>query len=173
MKLNKYNQFFEEYNLNIRPAKKVLNSKKLSHSQRVAEMVVKLENREDLYQASFYHDFLERGGSLNKLFNLISPYSIELVQALSKDEGVNDTLEALKNTIINKSDRFVADVLLIKLVDRWDNLTTKNNEGDLNRKYLKKSRELVSYIYSNYPNDKSKIESFIAQYMSPILNIEL
>lgn len=170
MRLNKYNQFLEEYNLNIKPARKVLNDKKLSHSQRVAEMVIKLEDREDLYQASFYHDFLERGGGLNKLNNLMSPYSVELIQALSKDEGINDTLESLRSSIEGRDNNFISDVLLIKLVDRWDNLTTKYNEGDLSKKYIKKSRELIRYIYTNYPNDKSKIESFITTYISPILN---
>lgn len=170
MKLRKYKQFLEEYNLDIKPAKKVLNNKKLSHSQRVADQVIKLDNREDLYQASFYHDFLERGGDVNNINNLLTPYSIQLIQALSKDEGENDTLEALQNSVKNKDDNFKKDVFLIKLVDRWDNLTSKYSSGELNKKYQKKSRELIRYIWKNYPGDKSVIEAFISKYISPFLN---
>jgi len=172
MKIRKYTQFLEEYNLDLKPAKKILNDKKLSHSQRVAEMVIELENREDLYQAAFYHDYLERGGNIVKINKLLSPYSIELVKALSRDEGSYDTLENLKLSIKDKDSQFIQDVFLIKLVDRWDNLITKKQKGELNKKYLKKSRELVSYIYHNYPSsNRSKIGDFITNSINPLLNI--
>jgi DNA primase len=170
MKLRRYIKFFEDYNIDMEPAKKVLNDKKLSHSQRVADMVIKLDNREELYQAAFYHDFLERGGSLNQISKLLSPYSIEIIKALSKDEGDNDTLESLKSSIQGKDKNLIQDILLIKLIDRWDNISSKLKNGDLNTKYLKKSRELVRFIYQKYPGDKSKIEPFIINNLSPILN---
>lgn len=168
MKLHRYRKFYEKYILEIDPIKRVLGNKKFKHSKRVANRVVKLDDREDLYQAAFYHDFLERGGQIESIQNELSPYSLELIMALSKEEG-QDTLEVLKKSIQGQDDGFIRDVFLIKLVDRADNLAKKYQDGDLGKKYLQRSRDLITYIHHHYPGDKSKINDFIRTNILPYL----
>ena len=95
---------FEHYLLeyvDMKHAKRVLPSKKLKHSKRVGELTKLIKDDVDVYSASVYHDFLERGGETTDMQKILSPYAFQLVQILTNDTN-EDTLYKLKSMLSGK-----------------------------------------------------------------------
>ena len=97
MSILKFEDFLLEYlDVDMKKIKKVLPTKKLKHSKRVADLTRLLNDNPDIYSAAVYHDFLERGGEKSDMKKILSPYSIQLVKVLS-NETDEDTLTKLKS----------------------------------------------------------------------------
>lgn len=149
-----------EYYVSTKPIKKVLSKNKLKHSKRVANNTSYMIYSEDVYNAALYHDFLEKGGSDTILKTIVSEYSYELIQALSHSDN-ESVIKALKNKLIGKSEKFINDIIIIKLADRADNLKRRANDRSLNKEYIKKSIKLIQYLYDSYTGDSPNISKFI------------
>lgn len=160
---------FENYLLeyvDMKHAKRVLPNKKLKHSKRVGEMTKLIKDDVDVYSAAVYHDFLERGGEFKDMEEILTPYALELVKILTNDTD-EDTLNKLKFALAGKPQTLINDILIIKLCDRCDNLKKREFKNDLNKGYLKKSAELIQWIWDSYSGDKSKIKAFIDHNILP------
>jgi hypothetical protein len=152
-------KLFEKF-VDTLPIKNVMSKSKFEHSKRVASLVKQLSDSIDVYNGALYHDFLERGGSEIQTKSILSYYTYQLVNALSHRDD-EDTLEALKRNLNDKSQLFINDIVIIKLGDRTDNLITRVKEDRLKKKYIKKSAKLIQFLYDSYLGDKSKINDFI------------
>lgn len=175
MILNFLNFLYEYGNVNIKPAKKVLSDKKFKHSKRVAELTKILKDENYIYSAAIYHDFLERGGTLEELKNLVPKESIEIIEILTNDTD-ESTILKLKSKLEGKSINVINDVLLIKLCDRCDNLKIRYNNKELKSNYIDKSAELIQWIYQTYSGDKLKLKQFLQKEMItyvPIIILDL
>ena len=147
-------------------AKNVLPTKKLKHSKRVAELTKLIKDNKDIYSASVYHDFLERGGEVKDMSKILSPYALLLVKDLT-NENDEDTYQKLKKSISGKTKGFVDDLLTIKLCDRTDNLKKRVFKNSLNKNYLNKSIELIQFIYDNYNGNKQVLLNFMENQLFP------
>jgi hypothetical protein len=154
-----YENFLYEY-VNMEFVSKILSNKKLKHSKRVAELTKLIKDDEDIYAASVYHDFLERGGDVKDMEQTLSKHALELAHLLTNDED-EDTLLKLQKSLYNKPKNIINDVLTIKICDRFDNLKRKMIKNELSKKYIRKSSELIQWIWDNFDGDKSKLEDFI------------
>ena len=138
-----------------------LSKKKIKHSKRVAKLVKTLSDSDDVYYAALYHDFIEGGGDLKNLNKTSTYQSFRMILALTKNDG-DDTLGSLKKNLFGQEQKFINDVIKIKLCDRYDNLKKRNKNDELSKKYLKKSIKLVRYLYESYVgSDKYIIENFL------------
>ena len=146
-----------------------MNDRKVKHSCKVAEIVKLFTDSEDLYQAALYHDYIERGGKKEELLHLISPYATELVMHLTKTEDLaaqveddNETLAILRLAIENLPESVRNDIVVIKVADRADNLRKREKKGELSKGYIKKSAELVEYLFNSYTGaNKKAFKKFI------------
>lgn len=156
-----FSTFLVEY-VDLKHVKNVLPSKKYKHSKRVAELTKQIKNADsdDIYASAVYHDFLERGGDIKEMEMILTPYALELVKILT-NETDEDTLIKLKSLLSGKSQSMIDDILIIKLCDRTDNLTKRIFNNELNKKYYKKTVELLQWIWDNYKGDKKIMEDFI------------
>jgi len=163
----KLEEYIKEYvDMNI--AKKVLPKMKFKHSKRIAELSKLIKDDENIYSASLYHDFIERGGNIDDLKKILNSYSIELVKCLTNEDD-SDTLEKLKKFLKNKPQNFIDDVLIIKLCDRTDNLKKRVFQNTLTKPYRKKSVELIQWILDNFKGDKQKMKQFIESNIFPYI----
>jgi (p)ppGpp synthase/HD superfamily hydrolase len=168
----KFNEFLLEYlDVDVEKVKQKLSKEKFKHSKRVGELVKLIDPDKDLYTAAVYHDFLERGGSVIDLQKLFGNRIIELVMCLTDNKTMtDDTLTNIKQKLSNKSSDIINDVLTIKLCDRADNLKKREYKNDLSKKYLKKSAELIQYIWNTYSGDnKEKMRNFIHNNILPYI----
>ncbi len=156
-----YEKFLYEY-VNMEFATKILSNKKLNHSKRVADLTKLIKDDEDIYAAAVYHDFLERGGDVKDMEQTLTKHALELAHLLTNDEE-EDTLLKLQKALYNKPKNIVNDVLTIKICDRFDNLKKRMVKNELSKKYIKKSSELIQWIWDNFDGDKSKLEDFITK----------
>ncbi len=160
-----FDNYLLEY-VDMKHAKRVLPNKKLKHSKRVGELTKLIKDDVDIYSAAVYHDFLERGGEFTDMEEILSPYALELVQILTNDTD-EDTLHKLKFALSGKPQKFINDILIIKLCDRCDNLKKREFKNILNKSYIKKSAELIQWIWDSYKGDKTKIKMFIDNTILP------
>ena len=163
-----FEKFINEYldTKEMKHAKKVLPTKKLKHSKRVAELTKLIKDNKDIYSAAVYHDFLERGGDIKDMSKILSPYALLLVKDLT-NENDEDTYTKLKNSLVGKTPSFVNDILTIKLCDRTDNLKKRVFKNSLNKGYLKKSSDLIQFIYDTYSGDKQILLNFMENQLFP------
>jgi len=140
-------------------AMKDLKKSKQKHSKRVANLTRQLSLSEDVYNAAFYHDYLERVGNHNRLTRVISFRSYTLVNILTHKEDV-DTLSDLKKKMKFISKGLREEVIIIKICDKTDNLIKRKQDGELKKKYIYKSADLINYLYRLSEN-KSQLKSFI------------
>jgi hypothetical protein len=166
----KFLDFLFELNTQTSLVKNVLSNKKLEHSKRVAELTKQLVKNKDLYDGALYHDYLENGGKLSDLENLISPYSVSLVKDLTNDKSESkDTDNLVLTKLKTKLNQInTQDLLIIKLCDRCDNLNKRILSGEISKQYLKKSTELIQWIYDNYI-DKELLLDFIYNNINLII----
>jgi hypothetical protein len=160
-------KLFEKF-ISSRPIRKTMSRYKYKHSKRVANLTKELSKSEDVYSGALYHDFLERGGDDKKSMDILSFHSYQLVKTLSHDDD-EDTLQALMNSLEGKPQEFINDIVYIKLCDRTDNLKTKFNNDRLKNKYIKKSSNLIQFLYDSFEGDKTQLESFIEKHIFNII----
>lgn len=168
-------KYYEYHTYQIKDLK-VMPNRKINHSKNVAKLVKTLTNSIDVYDAALYHDYLERGGKEKKAKKVLSYYAHKLVLALTKQKFKNtkkiSTLDDLKMKFETFSNTFKNDVIYIKLCDRTDNLNKRMKSGKISKKYIKKSIDLIQFLYDNYIGDKDKIKNFILENL-PILKNEI
>ncbi len=164
-KLKHINLF--EYYVSTKPIKKVLSKSKLKHSKRVANNTTKMVHSEDVYNAGLYHDFLEKGGDVIVLKNIVNEYTYDLIIALSHDED-GSVLKTIKKNLLGKDIQFINDIVVIKLCDRADNLKRRLKENNLSKDYVKKSVKLIQHLYDIYQGDKTTITKFINKKILPL-----
>ncbi|CAG7581543.1 MAG: putative hydrolase [uncultured marine phage] len=140
-------------------AMKELKKAKRDHSKRVADLTKQLSNSEDIYNAAYYHDYLERSGNREKMGEVLSFYSHTLVILLTNKEG-EDALHSLKKKLKGSNKKIKDDTIIIKTCDRIDNLLKRKREGKLTKKYIRKSADLFKYMYNNYSRQK-QLKKFI------------
>ncbi len=162
-----FDNYLLEY-VDMKFVQKVLPTKKLEHSKRVADLTKLIKDNDDIYAAAIYHDFLERGGKEQDMREILSPYALQLVHILTNDTD-EDTLYKLKSVLSGKSQKMIDDILIIKLCDRCDNLKRRVFKNDLSKNYTKKSAELIQWIWNSYKGDKTKIEEFIVDNIFPFV----
>lgn len=174
--LNYIVEFFEyEYDKKKKALHKKMSKKKVHHSERVANLVKTLSDSDDVYGAALYHDYIEAGGSMEKTSKILSHYAFKLVLTLTKNEG-EGTLNSLKNKLSMYNQKFINDIIKIKICDRFDNLRKKHKNHELDEKYVKKSIILIQFLYDKYiGDDKSNIDKFIENniYSIPGMKISL
>jgi hypothetical protein len=171
----KFKEFiFEATKTDIKTLKKSMPLQKVKHSKRVANLIKLLTVSQDVHNAALYHDFLERGGSIDVLKNMVSSYSIKLVEFLTYyDNDVklskNKSLDILKERFKDIDTKTKNDIIEIKICDRIDNLLRKKELNKLSNKYLLKSQELFDFLISSYDGNKNKLLNFTQPYFSEIL----
>jgi len=154
-----FENFLLEY-IDLNHIKSSLSSNKFKHSKRVGGLTKQIKDDKDIYSAAVYHDFLERGGVETEILPILSTYALELVKALSSETN-DDVLINLKNVLSGKSKVFINDILIIKLCDRSDNLKKRAKKDILGKGYVRKSAELIQWIWNNYTGDKLKMKQFV------------
>jgi hypothetical protein len=173
--MKKFKEFvFEVTKTDIKTLKKSMPLQKVKHSKRVANLVKLLSTSKDVYNAALYHDYLERGGDIKVLKNIINSYSIKLVEFLTYyDNDIkiskNKSLDILKDRFKDLDTKTKNDIIEIKICDRIDNLIRKKELNKLNDKYLIKSKELINFLTSSYDGRKSLLTNFIQNNFSEIL----
>lgn len=165
---------FEVTKTDIKTLKKNMPVQKVKHSKRVANLVKLLTKSQDVYNAALYHDFLERGGSNEKLKNMVSSYSIKLVEFLTYyDNDVklskNKSLDILKERFKDLDTKTKNDIIEIKICDRIDNLLRKKELNKLSNKYLIKSQELFDFLLNSYEGKNNSLLNFIQKNLLKIL----
>ena len=158
----------------IKTLKKNMPIDKVKHSKRVSNLVKILTKSDDVVNAALYHDFLERGGTIDKLKTIISSYSVKLVEFLTNYDNdaklsKNKSLDSLKEIFKNIDNKTKNDIIEIKICDRIDNLLRKKNLDKLTDKYLIKSQELFNFLISSYDGRKSILIDLIQTNISDIL----
>ncbi len=162
-----YSNFLVEY-IDLQQIKKVLPSKKFKHSKRVAELTKQIKDDKDIYSAAVYHDYLERGGAEGDMEHILSKYALELVNILTNDTD-DDALLKLQIRLSGKSQDIKNDILIIKICDRADNLKRRAFKNILSKNYIKKSAELIQWIYDSYKGDKNILKYFIIRNIFPYI----
>ena len=173
--MKKFKDFIlEASKTDIKILKKNMPIQKVKHSERVAKLSKSLASAAYVYDAALYHDFLERGGTIEHLKKIISSRSIKLVEFLTYyDHEIklsdNKSLDILKDRFKSLDSKTKNDLIKIKLCDRVDNLIRKKNTNRLDNKYLIKSQELINFLIESYEGEKSLLNFFIQKNFPEIL----
>ncbi len=162
-----FKNYLLEY-VDMKHVKKILSGNKLKHSKRVGELTKLIKDDKDVYSAAVYHDFLERGGEMKDMSNILTPYALDLVKLLTNEDN-DDTLIKLKNSLSNKPQTIINDILIIKLCDRCDNLKKRVFKNIITKAYINKSAELIQWIWDSYKGDKIIIKKFIETQILPFI----
>lgn len=143
--------------------KKTMTPEKVEHSFRVTQTLeqIGIRNR-DVVNAALFHDYLECGGDIMVAARTLgfSDRTIRLIECLTNDSKwenpylSNGPLLHLQNVLetANLDEMTKNYLILIKIADRLDNLERKITEG-VSRNYLKKSKELLKWLFENYTGD--------------------
>lgn len=127
------------------------------HPERVARNALQYTKDQDLIAAALLHDVLEDSSyTYSELKNLFGKRVANLVQELTSDQKLINQLGKtvyLSRKLLRISD----DALLIKLLDRKDNLgDLKLASRDFVRKYSKSTRIILNSIKSRKLTSKHK-----------------
>lgn len=140
---------------------------KVQHSVRVGDNLVRagIKTR-DVVDAGLFHDFLERGGDIRTAARTLgfSDATIRLINLLSNDEKYenpylgNGPLLHIQHVLSDPSiDPNTKNyVILIKIADRIDNLNRRLDMGNLSRSYMRKSKELLTWLFQQYHGDPAE-----------------
>lgn len=101
--------------------------------------------------AALFHDYLERGGDKKWLKANISKRSYKLVEMLTHDNDPLTHIKTVIDSIDNEKEKNF--LILIKLADRKDNYKKRVRNKSLTPKYKRKTKELISYLKSQYSGD--------------------
>lgn len=144
----------------------ILSTEKLRHSIRVSQNVLEYSNELDVILGALFHDYIERGGNIEDLpIDDESKDIVEFLTALDEDvdksEG-NSVLTHLKSVFSNISDQELKNKLVyIKISDRLDNLRKRGK--NVSKNYLKKSIELMNFLWDNYVGSSIDFEKIIVK----------
>lgn len=134
-----------------------LNKSKGIHSLNVSKKVSRYTDNLDVILGALFHDYIERGGDIDKL--PISKKAKKIVKFLSSESknysgSENEPLEHLINVLPEiKNEKLKNDVILVKLMDRYDNI--KKRGKALSKKYVEKTKQLFNYLYNQFTGDKN------------------
>lgn len=139
-----------------RQALGVMPKSKQKHSVRVTRQVHDLFGGNPLdpdqwtaVNAAIFHDFLERGGDHSVLQKLgLQPQTIQAIEALTSDKNDSDPLEHLQSILPRLDEKLRNIVILIKISDRIDNLSSRS--PNVGRNYLARSSVLVNWLFKQY-----------------------
>lgn len=93
------------------------------HPLRVGDMVSNYTDDLDVIVSSYLHDVLDNGnGNEKDILNLFNERVLDLIKELTNDREMIK-IQGKKKYLINKINNMSDDSLLIKLCDRYDNLT--------------------------------------------------
>lgn len=129
---------------------KIMPKRKVKHSLRVAADVAEVVDDKDTVLGALFHDYIERGGRVEKL--PISNKSKTLVKLLTTiDDNYKDSenipLSHMKDIISQvKDEKLKNKLILIKLADRLDKFKNKN----VSKKYKRKSKKLIKFLLKKY-----------------------
>jgi 16S rRNA C1402 (ribose-2'-O) methylase RsmI len=147
-----------EYNFD-RILRSVLPKGKVNHSKRVAKKLTHLPAT--VQDAALFHDYLERGGSIDDIIDKLHPESVELINLLTNETGesvikhVKNTLNAVENEELRNF------LILIKIADRKDNYTKRLRRDTLTKKYKIKTKKLLKYLIASYTGNKKHLKKVI------------
>jgi len=147
-----------------------LNKKKGMHSLDVSKQVARYTDNIDTILGALFHDYIERGGNIDKL--PISKKAKKIVKFLSSETkdysgSENEPLEHLMEVIPEiKNENLKNNVILVKLMDRYDNL--KRRGKALSKKYIHKTKQLFHYLAQHFTG-KKKILLQIAKAMAQVI----
>lgn len=132
---------------------KIMPKEKQSHSMRVSSnlMDVGIESK-DVILGSLFHDYIERGGDIDKLdISETSKDIIKFLSAFDDTHGNSDNapLAHLISVFGQINNQGLKDKLvMIKVADRVDNLNRRGKSAS--KGYLKKSVDLIKFLMGNY-----------------------
>lgn len=136
--------------------KQVLPKSKLKHSKRVANKLWHMPKV--VKDAALFHDYLERGGTVESISPLLHKDSIKLIKLLTNENGLSP-IKHIKNILSDVNDDTLKEFLiLIKIADRKDNYTKRIKNKTITKKYKKKTKELLSFLLSQYKGDVKNIK---------------
>ena len=130
--------------------------RKIKHSKRVMDRLINLPD--DAKYAALFHDYLERGGDVSVLKNILPERSIELVRLLTIDNN-DSPLKHVRNVLSSGLDENLANFLiLIKIADRKDNYNKRIKSKCLSKKYKRKTKELLEFLIATYSGPKGLLK---------------
>lgn len=145
--------------LHIMPTQKVI------HSMNVAKNVTKYSDDVDIIMSALFHDYIERGGDIDRID--ISETSKDIIKMLSILDNENETSEFIDvemhmNEILSgiENQELRNDIIHIKLSDRLDNIRKRAVKKSLSKDYLNKSIDLFKTM-DEYYNGKFNIQKII------------
>jgi (p)ppGpp synthase/HD superfamily hydrolase len=144
---------------------RVMPKQKVNHSLRVGATMVKAGAPHSAIKAALFHDYLERGGSPEKMHKVIhSDHETKaMIHALSssgKDAArhSNEPLEHLKHTLSQPMHPDTKNhIILIKLADRLDNLKKRAKAGGVGENYRQKSKDLIRHLTHHYTGNRDNV----------------
>lgn len=132
---------------------KVMSRGKQRHSMRVSSSLMDMGSMDrDVVLGALFHDYIERGGDIDKLD--VSQNVKDIVNFLSVfddsyETSKNPPLEHLRDVFGKIDNQSLKNYLIeIKVADRVDNL--KRRGKNISKGYLKKSIELIEFLMGNY-----------------------
>lgn len=165
--VNNFKSFvFELYKLKGKTKKKfkkIFNRSKREHSKRVHKYVLEFGINKHLEQAALFHDFIEEGGKKDFLKHNVSKKAYKLIKVLTHKSD-KSTLKSLKHHFEYLSNEDLIDAIKLKLADRAANFNQRIEDNELTEKYINKTANLLTYLYSMYPANSDNIEKFIASH---------
>lgn len=165
--IHKFKSYINEiYTLKGKTKKKfknIFSPSKQHHSKRVHEYILELDSTDDMQQAALFHDFIERGGSKDFLRDNLSTMAFKLIKVLTHKSD-KSTLQSLKHHFASLNDEELSQAIKLKLADRADNFNSRINNNKLKDKYVNKTSNLLTYLYSVYPYDKAYLNPFITTH---------
>lgn len=131
---------------------KVMPKGKQKHSIRVSKSLVDFDSSVDVILGALFHDYIERGGNIDKL--PISQTSKDIVRFLSAfDSSLTDVdnaplhhLQLIFKDIENQE--LKNKLVLVKISDRLDNIKRRGKK--ISKDYLNKSKDLFRFLMSQY-----------------------
>lgn len=171
----KYGKAFSK----VRPHLKKMPTHKRKHSKRVGRELHKAGLGHKSVYSGILHDFIERGGSIDKLHQLVGNLGLPaevttIVKSLSSDEkqdtksNDNEPLEHIRSVLNTIKDEDIRNIIiLVKIADRVDNLRKRlRKKGKIGRRYRQKSRDLMSFLSNNYTGKKKYFNNLMQSYQT-------
>lgn len=153
----------------------ILSPRKLRHSLRVSQNVLNYTDELDVILGALFHDYIERGGDIEDL--PIDDDTKDIVEFLTAfDENMdnsesNQVLAHLKSVFENiKNQELKNKLIFIKISDRLDNIKKRGDK--VSRNYIKKSIELLNFLYDNYVGEDIGIGKTISKLEKMLENVE-
>lgn len=127
------------------------------HSFRVGNMVSTLVKDDDVIIASYLHDIFDSGsGTEKEVLNLFNEKVVEIIKELTNDREMIK-IKGKFTYMVDKINTISNDSLLIKLCDRYDNLTDSGHKPS----YVIETNKLIELIDRPLTKSHKKIINLI------------